>query len=278
MSEQELITVVQDGVMLITLNRPDKLNALTPGMIRELFEAVGQGAAHPEVRAIVLTGAGRGFCAGLDLKIISRQEEGDANVRVPDGLPEPQFGDSVGPAVGRKASSRFGYFLSTRKPIIAAVNGPAIGFGLAVALHCDVRFASESASFNTTFARLNVPAEQGVGWLLPRLVGPAVAADLLFAPRKISSQEAQQMGLVNRVYPDADLLSCAMDYARNLATNSGPRALAVMKAQIWGYEGVSYDEALADTDREIAINTSMRDFQEAVSSYIRDETPKFVGQ
>jgi enoyl-CoA hydratase/carnithine racemase len=276
MTEPHLLSEVTDGVLRLTLNRPEKLNALTGEMISDLLGAVADGAARTDVRVIVITGAGRGFCAGMDLAIISGRVGGQTNVAVPEGAAPPQFGDDVGPPVGLAAHLRFGSFLSTRKPIIAAVNGVAVGFGLAIALHCDIRLAARSASFNTTFARLGVPAEQGVGWLLPRLVGPAVAADLLFAPRKVGADEAQRIGLVNHLLNDEGFDDEVMEYARNIAANSAPRALAVMKAQIWGYQDLSYDEALEDTDREIKINTATADFREAISSYVNKQAPRFT--
>jgi enoyl-CoA hydratase/carnithine racemase len=278
MSTPDLLTEKREGVMVVTLNRPDKLNALNRAMITGLLGAVADAGADPDVRVIVITGAGRGFCAGVDLGILAGPRSSEPLVSPPATLPEPQFGDDVGPPLATTMHAGFGVFLSTRKPIIAAVNGPAVGFGLAIALHCDIRLASSAASFNTTFARLAVPAEQGLGWLLPRIVGPAVAADLLFAPRPVSADEAHRIGLANRVFDVDGFFENVLAYAHNIAANSAPRSLAVMKAQIWGYESMTYDDALQNTDYEILVNTASEDFKEAVSSYMRKEPPRFTGR
>jgi enoyl-CoA hydratase/carnithine racemase len=277
MTTSDLLIENREGVMVVTLNRPDKLNALNREMITGLLGAVAAGGADPSVRVIVITGAGRGFCAGVDLGIIAGPRSSEPILNPPANVPEQQFGADVGPSLGT-ISAGFGAFLSTRKPIIAAVNGPAVGFGLAIAMHCDLRLASTNAAFNTTFARLAVPAEQGLGWLLPRIVGPAVAADLLFAPRPVGAQEAQRLGLVNRVFEADSFFENVLEYAHNIATNSAPRSLAVMKAQIWGYETMTYDDALRNTEYEISVNTASEDFKEAVSSYMRKEAPQFTGR
>ena len=174
----EVIYSVDSGVATLTFNRPEKLNALTPDMMADFFEYVDQAAADPSVRVIVITGAGRGFSAGLDLAVIGTGTSGNSQRK--SNLPQTrQWGDDVGPKLQRFFSTGWNNLITSRKPTIAAVNGAAFGWGFILALHCDIRFASKSALFNATFARIGVPAEKGIGWLLPRLIGTARAADLL---------------------------------------------------------------------------------------------------
>ena len=174
---------VDAGVATILFNRPDKLNALTPSMLNLFLQTVRRAAADPDAKVILITGEGRGFCAGLDLSVIGTGASSEA---VADSEPmSPQWGDDVGPDLSRFFSGGWNDLITSRKPTIAAINGPAFGWGFILALHCDIRFASSSAIMNATFARLGVPAEKGSGWLLTRLIGSARALDLLYSARRI---------------------------------------------------------------------------------------------
>ena len=271
----ELLYDVADGVATITFNRPEKLNALTPEILSALFARVGEAGADPAVKVIVLTGAGRGFCAGLDLGIIG-SGAGDRVVTDP-GI-APHWGDDVGPALKRFYSGGWNALITCRKPTIAAVNGPAFGWGFILALHCDIRFAARSALFNATFARIGVPGEKGSAWLLTRLIGPARAADLLYSARRFDGAEAERLGVVNAVLDDDALLPHVSDYARNIATYSAPRALAAIKAQIWTATDDDYTTAFAAADHEQDIASASADFREAFASYREKRAPTFTGK
>ncbi len=276
-STTQMIYSVEAGVATLTFNRPDKLNALTPDMLGEFFEYVDQAAFDPAVRVIVITGAGRGFSAGLDLAVIGTGQSGNSQ-RQPH-VPGPrQWGDDVGPNLKRFFSGGWNGLITSRKPTIAAVNGAAFGWGFILALHCDIRFASKSALFNATFARIGVPAEKGIGWLLPRLIGTARAADLLYTARRFDGVEAERLGLVNAVLDDAQLLPHVQTYAQAIAAHSAPRALAAMKAQIWTAMDDSYDDAFAAANLEQDLCVGTEDFREALSSYKDKRAPVFKGR
>lgn len=277
-----ILYAVDSHVAQITFNRPEKLNALTPAMLGAFFDRVEAAAADPQVRVIVITGAGRGFSAGLDLSVIgsSKPGEGGGSGRVDPGTPidaRRQWGDDIGPSLQRFFSGGWNGLITSRKPTIAAVNGAAFGWGFILSLHCDIRFAARSALFNATFARLGVPAEKGIGWLLPRLIGTARAADLLYTARRFDGVEAERLGLVNAVLDDDKLLPHVTAYAQAIAATSAPRSLAAMKAQLWTAIDDSYDEAFAAANREQDLAVATKDFREALSSYRDKRAPDFKG-
>lgn len=280
MSEESLIGYsVEAGVATLTFNRPAKLNALTPAMLEEFMAAVHRAAADLNVRVIVITGSGRGFCAGLDLSVIGTGVSGKGSAADPvvTAAP-PQWGDDVGPALARYFTGGWNALITSRKPTIAAINGPAFGWGFILALHCDIRFAAQSAVMNATFARLGVPAEKGSGWLLARLIGSARALDLLYTARRIDGFEAERLGIVNATLPDLDLMAHATAYARQIAAESAPRALAAMKAQVWSALDDPYDVGFAAADVEQDQCTQTDDFREGISSYREKRAPNFTGR
>jgi enoyl-CoA hydratase/carnithine racemase len=256
MTEVVLREVFDDGVALLTLNRPDRLNAWTDEMEDAYFALLEDCGARDDVRVIVVTGAGRGFCAGADmdaLKTIGSNGADTARVRRPQTLP-----------------------LTIPKPIVAAVNGPCAGIGLVQALMCDVRIASATAKLTTAFARRGLVAEHGISWVLPRLVGPARALDLLLSGRVVLGEEAAELGLVNRaVVPDA-VLDEALAYARDMAQNCSPASMAIMKRQVYGDLARGVDEALADADRLMVESFSRPDFAEGVRSFVERRAPDFA--
>ncbi|MFZ4688371.1 MAG: enoyl-CoA hydratase-related protein [Polymorphobacter sp.] len=274
MSEEPVLYAVDAGVATLTFNRPDKLNALTPESLSAVFRHVATAAADPAVKVIVLTGAGRAFCAGLDLGIIGSGAGG--RVETDPGI-APQWGDDIGPDMARFFAGGWNTLITCRKPTIAAVNGPAFGWGFILALHCDIRFAARSALFNATFARIGVPGEKGSAWLLSRLIGTARAADLLYTARRFDGVEAERLGIANAVLDDDALMPHVTEYARNIADFSAPRALAAMKAQIWTAADDNYDTAFAYADTEQELATATNDFREAFGSYREKRAPKFTG-
>jgi enoyl-CoA hydratase/carnithine racemase len=221
---------VHDGVATVALNRPDKLNAVTPAMAARIGAALRSCDADPAVRAIVLTGRGRGFCSGADLAVIAGGVDTLAGF-VTDSSTFPIDA------------------LTIRKPVIAAINGPVAGVGIAYVATADVRFASSEARFTTSFARLGLVAEYGLAWLLPQLIGRPAAADLLLSGRIIDAAEAQRIGLVTAVVDPGALLEHATCYARDLAERCSPRSLAVIKEQLLSD---------ADSDRVSSFDRSVR--------------------
>jgi enoyl-CoA hydratase/carnithine racemase len=240
---------VADGVATVTLNRPERLNAWTPALETAYFDALAQADADPAVRAIVVTGAGRGFCAGADLELLE------------DLDPSAVAGDP-----------RSDLFPTTlRKPVICAVNGACAGLGLAMALMCDVRFVARSAKLTTSFAKIGLVAEHGTSWLLPRLVGHAVALDLLFSSRVVQGEEAVRLGLANVVVDDADVVTAAQDYARGLARSSSPFAMAAIKQQVYADASADLPTAMREAYRLVEQSLDHDDFRKGVAAVRRGE-------
>lgn len=275
---EDILYEVTDRVALVTLNRPDRLNAWTTKMNASVRHAISDAVADPQVRVIVLTGAGRGFCAGADMDLL--QDIGDTaggSVRSEDtsgaAMPSP-----AGIDVASLYPRRYGYFLAAPKPIIAAINGPCAGLGLVVALYCDLRFAAVDAKFTTAFAQRGLIAEHGVSWLLPRLVGGSDALDLLLSARRFDGAEAQRLGLVNRAFPAETLMAETMAYARAITDTVSPRSTAIMKAQLHASPFQDFDTALSLADRLMYESFASEDFREGVAHYVEKRAPRFTGR
>ncbi len=273
MSDVVLIEV-EDDVAMLTLNRPDRLNAWTAEMQVRYFDLLTECAERADVRAIVVTGAGRGFCAGADMANL--QAIADHGAAGANGHSEEGSADDT-PVRSAAADERpVTYPLSIPKPIVAAVNGACAGLGLVHALMCDVRFAAAGAKFTTAFARRGLVAEHGISWILPRLVGPARALDLLLSARVVLGSEAAEMGLVNRAVAEDQVVSQARDYARTLAENSSPASMATIKRQVYGDLTRELDDALARANALMAESFAATDLAEGVASFLERRPPQFA--
>lgn len=282
-SYEDVLYEARDGVAVVTLNRPEFLNAFTAAMGRGLQQAVAAAVADESVRVIVLTGAGRGFCAGADMKLLQQiRPEGGAERAHGESAAAAaaprRAADALGPDVSAHYGGRFGYLIQAKKPVIAALNGPAAGLGFVIALYADIRFAASEAKFTTSFAQRGLIAEHGVSWLLPRLVGPAHALDLLLSARKFGAAEAERLGLVNRMYAQEGFMDEVMRYARALADTVSPRSMAVIKSQLWKSPFQDFNEALALADSEMQKSFASEDFREGVAHYVEKRAPKFTGR
>ena len=280
---EDVLYEVRDRVAVIMLNRPEFLNAFTAAMGRGLQQAVAAAVADESVRVIVLTGAGRGFCAGADMKLLQQispaggAERAHGEAAGAAAAPR-RDANALGPDVSGHYGGRFGYLLQAKKPVIAALNGPAAGLGFVIALYADIRFAASEAKFTTSFAQRGLIAEHGSSWLLPRLVGPAHALDLLLSARKIGAAEAERLGLVNKVFAQAGFMDEVMAYARALADTVSPRSMAVIKAQLWKVPFQDFATALALADDEMQKSFKSDDFREGVAHYVEKRAPKFTGR
>jgi len=250
---------VHDGVALLTLNRPERLNAWTAEMEHAYFAMLEECAGDEEVRVIVVTGAGRGFCAGADMHELQAIGDGGVSDRAHEN------GD-------RRAQT---YPLSIPKPIIAAINGACAGIGLVQALMCDLRFAAEDAKLTTAFARRGLIAEHGIAWMLPRLIGPARALDLLLSARVVLGREAQSLGLVNRSLPADRVVEETLQYARELVVNCSPASLATIKRQVYADLQRGLSDGLAEADRLMLRSFTGHDFVEGVNSFLERRDPRF---
>jgi len=276
MPNQETLYNVADRVATITLNRPDKLNAWTAVMEREVRAAMDEAERDQSVRAIVLTGAGRGFCAGADMSLLSNvAEKGLDEVRLAQAL---RASDGERKGVRPDFRKKYSYFPAITKPVIAAIQGPAVGLGLVIALYCDLRFASDAARFGTAFARRGLIAEYGMAWMLPRLVGHANALDLLFSARMIDAAEALRMGLVNQVFPQALFFDKVQEYARELAWNVSPRSMRVIKRQVYEAMFQSLAEGFETSESEMVASLQCEDFKEGVAHFLEKRAPAFTGK
>ncbi|MEX2481318.1 MAG: enoyl-CoA hydratase [Gammaproteobacteria bacterium] len=275
MDFSEIDYTVADRVATVTLNRPDQLNAWTRIMETEVRAAMTAAAADEDVRAIILTGAGRGFCAGADMNLLVGVSSAGSDPRPSDAAPG---GIPGGLDLPPDYHLRYAYFPTVPKPVIAAVNGPAAGLGLIMALYCDVRIASAEAIFTTAFARRGLIAEHGISWLLPALVGHAHALDLLLSARKVSADEALRMGLVNQVYPAAEFMAAVKAYARDLADNVSPRSIRVMKRQVYRAVLQSLEEATLIANAEMPGSFASADFNEGVAHFVERRQARFSGE
>jgi enoyl-CoA hydratase/carnithine racemase len=259
MADDVLYDLHDGGVAVLTLNRPERLNAWTGNLERQLFDHVDHCVTDPDVKVIVITGAGRGFCAGADMDVLQG------------------IGDAGGEGRSSAPRRRPYHLLDVPKPVIAAINGACAGIGMVQALMTDVRFAAKGAKFTTAFSRRGLIAEHGMSWVLPKLIGPARALDVLLSARVFLAEEAAEMGIVNKVVEPAELMSFTLDYARDMAVNCSPASLAAMKREVWGQlVGMSVEEATALSDIDMAHSLTAQDFKEGVASFLEKRPPKFA--
>jgi enoyl-CoA hydratase/carnithine racemase len=276
MPNRETLYQVTDRVATITLNRPDKLNAWTAIMEGEVRAAMEEADQDDNVRVIVLTGAGRGFCAGADISLL--------NTVAQKGLDEARRAQAVQPASGGREGARtdfrkkYSYFPAVTKPVIAGINGPVVGLGLVITLYCDLRFASDGARFGTAFAQRGLIAEYGMAWMLPRLVGHANALDLLFSARMIDATEALRMGLINQIYPQESFLDSVQKHAIDLAASVSPRSVRVIKRQVYDAMFQTLAQSFESSEQEMLASLQSEDFKEGVAHFIEKRVPAFTGR
>jgi enoyl-CoA hydratase/carnithine racemase len=244
--------------VLLTLNRPERMNGWTAQLEELYFDHLTDLARDEDVRAIVVTGAGRAFCAGADMADL--EQIGSGGLGVP-----------TGPA------RRKTFPLSIPKPLVAAINGPCAGLGLVQAMMCDVRIAASSAKLTASFSKVGLVAEHGISWLLPRHVGIGNALDLLMSSRVITAEEALRMGLVQQVHEPGEVVDAALAYADELATRVSPSAMAAIKAQVYRALTLELDAALDDADRLMRGTLEGPDFVEGVAAFQARRAPDFAG-
>lgn len=265
-TETDELLYERDGhVAVITLNRPDRLNAISGPMLQALSERLVECNADPDVRVVVLTGAGRGFCSGLDL--VDQQQSGIGSDRSQRRAWRPFDLRDAPPIVLHRMD----------KPVLCALNGAAAGYGMDLALLCDIRIAGENGRLAPVMVKRGVLPESGGNWLLPRLIGWAKAAEMLFRGRVLSAQECLEMGLVNRVVPDADLMATTMELAQEIAANA-PLAVQATKRMM----RLGIDETFETTVDHLAVYLGplfgSDDFKEGVAAFLERREPQFEGR
>lgn len=257
MSDDLVLRDLDHGVLILTLNRPERNNAWTPQLENAYFDALVDAAADADTRVIVVTGAGRSFCPGMDMEILA---ESAAGRRVTDGPRRPMT-----------------FARAIPKPIIAAINGACAGIGVIQACSADLRFAARGAKIATSFSRRGLPAENSLSWMLPRMIGTGPATDLLLSGRTLSTEEAHSIGLIDRLFELEHLLPETISYAQDLAQNCSPRSMAAIKQQL-----LTDWERSAEDSRRVALGLveEMRDqddFREGTRSFIEKRPPRFAG-
>jgi enoyl-CoA hydratase/carnithine racemase len=268
---EQILYAVQDRVATITLNRPDRLNAWTHKMQGELRTAFEVAEHDSEVRAIVVTGAGRGFCAGADMGGMAN------NIASNKVVEESDFAAfSTDDSAGRDFDQPLTYLLRIAKPVIAGINGPVAGIGLCFALFTDIRFIAPGAKVTTAFSRRGLIAEYGSSWILPRLIGPMNAADLLLSGRVVSAEEAAALGLARLIAAEG-FRESVQAYAADLANNVSPRSLAVIKKQIWEDLSSALAQSCVRADREMLASLRSDDFREGVAHFVEKRPAHFKG-
>jgi enoyl-CoA hydratase/carnithine racemase len=267
---EQIIYEVNDPVATVTLNRPESLNAWTQRMGVEVRHAVTRAEDDPSVVGIVITGAGRAFCSGADMKNLASIRDGGGVDPIPAEL-------VVEPAEPLPAdfNGEYTWLLAVKKPVIAAINGPIAGMAVPIALCCDLRFMAADAPLLTAFSQRGLIAEWGIAWLLPRLVGTGHALDLLFSSRRITGQEAAAMGVVNKAMPAEEVLAYSVDYVKDLADRCSPTSVAIMKRQV--YEQLTRTLGPSEKDaRQLMVESFGRaDFREGVNAFLEKRPPKF---
>lgn len=257
---EDLRYAIEDGVAIVTINRPQTMNAFTREMVDRLQELATEAERDPAVYGLVITGTGRAFCSGLDVTLLSKAaESGGALARVPPG----------------EVPGLFVHLLKLSKPVIAALNGVAAVGGFVLAMMCDLRFASGAASLTAAMSNRGLIAEHGTSWLLPRQIGISAALDLLWTSRRVSADEALRMGLVDRVVPPGTELDAAKSYIRDLRARVSPRAVAGIKAQVYGHLEASFREAVEDSMQRMLAALKHPDVREGARAFIEHRAPRF---
>ena len=268
MEYTQILFDVDDHVATITLNRPDRLNAFTDTMMRELIDAFDQTDADDDVRAVIVTGAGRGFCAGADLGGGGETfAKGGSDVQTDAGVPRDG---------GGLVSLRI---FDSKKPVIGAINGAAVGVGVTMTLPMDIRLASDAAKFGFVFARRGIVPEACSSWFLPRLVGISQAAEWCYSGRVFPAQEALDGGLVRSVHPADELLSTAREIAADIAQNAAPVSVALTRQMLWRMLGAAHPmEAHRADSRGIAQRGPSADAREGVESFLEKRSAEYTNR
>ncbi len=269
----EIIYEVADPVATITMNRPDRLNAFTTRMLAEIRHALAEAEKDSRVVGIVLTGAGRGFCAGMDMDALDDISAGSRSASQDMSELDANPGN---PDMGPQFATMYDHLLGLRKPLVAAVNGAAAGMGMAYALLCDMRFVDKSAKFTTAFSQRGLVAEHAMSWVLPRLIGTSKALDLLWSSHKFDGVEAKELGIADRLCEPGKSVNDAKAYLTELAQVASPTSLMIMKQQIYKHVDMPLGPAMEETVRLMNESLTREDFREGVRSFIERRAPRFA--
>ena len=270
---EEIIYEVDGAVATITLNRPDTLNALTDRTQAEVRHALEQSEQNGDVIGNVVTGAGRGFCSGVDMNALGAMSEAGKRV----GTSHDELAADPGnPDDDDNYKSSPTYFLGLRKPLIAAINGACAGLGFSWATFCDLRFVDRNAKFVTSFSPRGLIAEHGTSWMLPRLIGPANALDIFWSSRKFDGEEAYRLGYANRLCEPGEAVADAQAYLREIAGTGAPNSIMMMKRQVYKHLNRELGAAMAESTVWMDESLARDDFKEGVASFVERRPPNFA--
>ena len=268
----EIIYAVDGPAATITMNRPETLNALTDLTQAEIRHALAASDENPDVIGTVLTGAGRGFCSGVDMNALGAMSEAGKRL---GNMHEHLACDPGNPDKDPNFKSSPPYFLALRKPLIAAVNGACAGLGFSYATFCDMRFVDRTAKFVTSYAPRGLIAEHGTCWMLPRIIGPSNALDVFWSSRRFDGEEAYRMGYANRLYEPGEAVSAAQAYLKEIAGTSAPMSIMMMKKQVYRHLNQELGEAMDESVGWMDESLARDDFKEGVASFVERRAPKF---
>jgi len=271
-SYAEILYEIDGPVATITMNRPDTLNALTDLTQAEIRHALDASEKNPEVVGTVLTGAGRGFCSGVDMNALGAMSEAGkrlgsthAHLAANPGNPDDDPNYKSSPT----------YFLGLRKPLIAAINGACAGLGFSYATFCDMRFMDRNAKLVSSFSPRGLIAEHGTSWMLPRIIGPSHALDIFWSSRRVDAEEAFRMGYANRLCEPGEAVTEAQAYLKQIAGTSAPMSLMMMKRQVYKHLNRELGEAMAESNKWMDESLARGDFKEGVASFVEKRPPQF---
>lgn len=269
----EIIYEKSNRIATVTFNRPDKMNAYTPKMGAEMRRAMLDANRDDNVGAIIVTGAGRAFCAGADMSTLNQISEGRASASGPAEKDDDFLR-------GQRADykTNYSWLLALKKPVIAAINGACVGLGFTYSLYYDIRIASENARLGLIFPQRGLAIEHGSSWMLPRIVGLAHALDLAVTGRLVDANEAYRMGLVSRVVPQDKVMDAAREVATHVAEKCSPLGVAQAKKLILEHQFTDLATAIREDDASMTTMTQSEDFKEGIRAFMEKRSPKFKGK
>ncbi len=276
MDEPIVLYGVEDGLATITLNNPARRNSMSQAMTDAIDDSLIKAAGDASVRAILITGAGPAFSSGGDIDRL--KSNATARVKNERSPIDPNDFYNVAPYTPPEFRSRYTFFMGLGVPVIAAINGPAVGAGFLLALHADIRIASATAAFMTGFARIGATPEVALCWSLTHTIGAGRAREMLMSGRRVEADEALAIGLVTKVVAPDELVAYATNYARDLAGRISPRSVQVIKKQVLAAGGQSFAEAFYASGDDAREALSSEDFKEGLAAALEKRPPKFTGR